>query len=191
MRSSRLPLRERSPETSTPGPFQGVQLGPATVIEVGAGEVRAILQSGEEATLQLALAFLYRPSVGDVVLAISQEEAHYAIGVLHAEASPGISVVGDLSLRAVGGKLKLVGDEGVVVQTSGEASIQAGSLRTVAGSVVERLASVTRWVSGQVSLRAGEVTRLIEGTETTQSKRSFHVAEETIKVDSNQVHLGH
>lgn len=176
------------PDAST---FAGSDLGPATVLEAGAGEVRALLESGQEAQVQLALAFLYQPVPGDLLLVISHKGRHYAIGVLMAQGTPGIAVAGDLALHAVGGKLKLVGDEGIMLQTSGEASLQAKSLRTVAGKVVERLESVTRWVSGQISLRAGGVTRQIEGTEITQSKKSVHTAEESIKIDSNQVHLGH
>lgn len=168
-----------------------VDLGPATVLEPGAGEVWATLRSGRDARVQLALGFLYQPSAGDVLLVISQGGEHYAIGVLQAQAPPSLSVAGDLALHAVGGKLKLVGDEGVVLQTAGEATIQAGSLRTVAGAVVERLASVTRWVSGQINLRAGGVARVIDGTETTLSENSYHTAKESIKIDSHQVHLGH
>lgn len=185
----------RTSETTTSRPeaeiFAGSDLGPATVLEAGAGEVRVRLQAGHEVQAQLALAFLYQPVPGDVLLVVSHKGAHYGIGVLHAQGTPGVAVAGDLALHAVGGKLKLIGDEGIVLQTSGEASVQAKSLRTVAGRVVERLESVTRWVSGQISLRAGGVTRQIEGTEITQSKNSVHTAEESIKIDSHQVHLGH
>lgn len=192
MRSSKTLDRKSSEREAPAAGALGVKLGPATVREVGAVRVGVTRASdGQELEAELALAFLYQPVVGDVLLVISQEGAHYAIGVLYAQGTAGIAVQGDLALHAVGGKLKLVGDEGVVLHTAGEATLSAKSIKTVAGKLVERLGSVTRWVSGHVSLKAAEVTRMIDGTETTHSKRSYHLAEEQIKIDSHEVHLGH
>ena len=197
MRNSRTAARTEgveAPASAAPSPMigaGGVALGPATVLEGGAARVRVRLQNGEEAEAELALAFLYQPRAGDVVLTIAQQDRTYAIGVLFTQGTPGISVAGDLALHAVGGKLKLVGDEGIVLHTPKETTLSAGTLKTIASDVIEKVGSVTSWVRGQLNLRAGEVTRVIEGTETTRSKRSYHLAEEAIKVDAHQVHLGH
>lgn len=172
-------------------PVGDVGVGPATVLEGGATHVKVRLQDGREAEAQLALAFLYQPRQGDVLLVLCSGEDCYGIGVLYAQGTPGIAVAGDLALHAVGGKLKLVGDEGVVIHTPNEATLSAGTFKTIASDVIEKVGTVTSWVKKQLNVRAGEETRVIEGTQTTRSKRSYHLADEAIKVDAHQVHLGH
>lgn len=193
MRTSRTATRSEAPSSVEGGLPQvpGVGVGPATVLEGGATHVRVRLQDGSEAEAQLALAFLYQPVKGDVLLVLRSGDDCYGIGVLYAQATPGISVAGDLALHAVGGKLKLVGDEGVVIHTPNEATLSAGTLKTIATDVVDKVGTVTSWIKKQLNVRAGEETRVIEGTQTTRSKRSYHLAEEAIKVDGHQVHLGH
>jgi len=194
MRSSRTASRaedvEAGPQPQA-GSLPASLVGPATVLEGGATHVRVRLQNGQETEAQLALAFLYQPQAGDVLLVICPEGACYGIGVLYAQGTPGISVAGDLSLHAVGGKLKLVGDEGVLIHTPNEATLSAGTLKTIATDVVDKVGTVTSWIKKQLNVRAGEETRVIEGTQTTRSKRSYHLAEDAIKVDAHQVHLGH
>lgn len=178
---------------STPDapPAPPVHLGPATVVEADPHAPRVLLGDGRCVLAQAALASLYQPTTGDQVLVLGQEERWYVVGVLSGHAPATIAVQGDLALRAVGGKLTLTGDQGLELRTARELSLVADSLKTWAGTLVEKVGSATRWVRDQLHLRAGSCTRLIDESDLTRAKHATILAERSVKVDAHEVHLGH
>src|SRR5690348_9892986 len=106
-------------------------LGPACVTEARGREVTIELPDGEAAAATMALAYLYEPAPGDVLLVIGKDEQYYGVGVLHGTGRAVLSFQGDVDLRATGGTLRLSGDRGVTVEGL-EVEIHAGKLRMVA-----------------------------------------------------------
>lgn len=172
-------------------PSPPVHLGPATVVEAHPHAPRLLLGDGRCVVAQAALASLYVPTCGDQVLVLGQEERWYVVGVLAGHAPATIAVQGDLSLRAVGGKLSLVGDEGLELRTARELSLGADTIKTLAGTLLEKVGSASRWVRGQLHLRAGSSTRIVDESDITRAKHAVLLAEKSVKVDAHEVHLGH
>jgi len=61
----------------------------------------------------------------------------------------------------------------------------------MADRVVEKADHLRRWVRGLMALRAGESRRLIDGQDTTRCENSTTLAKDTVKIDGDQLHLGH
>ena len=166
-------------------------LGPAVVLETTPQlEVRLEDAASSEVSLTLALAFPYQPQVGDRLLAIGQDHAHFGIGVLSGAAQSSLEFQGDVDLRAVGGVLNLRGDEGLQLEAP-TITLRAQVLRTVAESVTETVDTAFRWAKELLSVRAGESRRIVHGEDYSQSERSVTLAKGTVKVDGDQLHLGH
>jgi hypothetical protein len=172
-------------------PAPPVHLGPATVVEADPHAPRVLLGDGRCVVAQAALATLYVPTAGDQVLVLGQEARWYVVGVLCGHAPATIAVQGDLAVRAVGGRLSLVGDEGVEVRSGKKLSLAADTLETFAGTLLEKVGSASRWVRDQLHLRAGSSTRVIDGTDLTRARNALLLGEESVKVDAHAVHLGH
>jgi hypothetical protein len=167
-------------------------LGPAVVTAVGAvgpGDLDTRLPSGAVVRAELALAFPYRPAVADVVLVIGREGAHYVIGVLRGSGTTTLAFEGDVSLRAVRGKLHLAGDEGVRVEGR-ELEVLVSAFKVVADSMVHKAASLYQRVSGLLSVRAGESQTIVDGTATTRSKDGVILTEEKMTINGKQIYLG-
>lgn len=180
-----------APGTPDAPPAPPVHLGPATVIEADPHAPRVLLGDGRCVVAQAALASLYLPTTGDQVLVLGQEERWYVVGVLSGHAPATIAVQGDLALRAVGGKLTLTGDQGLELRTARELSVAADSIKTWAGTLVEKVGSATRWVREQLHVRAGSCTRLIDETDITRARNASILAEQAVKIDAREVNLGH
>lgn len=175
----------------------GSYLGPAEVVsstETGAHRVaplRARREDGREVEVALALTFPCTPAAGDVLLVCEDHSSrHWAIGVISGRAPESLTFQGDVTLRAVGGTLNLRGDEGLQLE-SPQLSLRAETLRTFAGSLTEKADTAYRWVRELLTVRAGESRRTVLGEDHSRSKRSVTLAEGTVKIDANQVHLGH
>jgi hypothetical protein len=164
-------------------------LGPATVTTVGAGELGARLPSGTVVRAELALAFPYRPASEDVVLVIGRGDAHYVIGVLRGSGETALSFDGDVSLRAVRGKLRLTGDEGVEVQGR-ELEILVGTFKVIADSMVQKATSAYQRITGLLRLRAGESQTMIDGTSSSRAKNAVMLTEEKMTLNGKQIYLG-
>jgi hypothetical protein len=164
-------------------------LGPAPVTAVEAGGVTARLPGGAVVRAELALAFPYRPRVDDVVLVIGRGEAHYVIGVLQGHGETELAFEGDVSLRAVRGKLHLAGDEGVQVEGR-ELEVLVGAFKVVAGSMVHKATSAYQRITGLFSVRAGESHTVVDGTATSKAKNGVMLTEEKMTLNGKQIYLG-
>jgi hypothetical protein len=164
-------------------------LGPAVVAAVEASHLDARLPDGALVRAELALAFPYRPVADDVVLVVGRGEAHYVIGVLRGAGETTLSFEGDVRVRAVSGKLALVGDEGVQIEGR-ELEVLVSAVKIVAGSMVQKLASAYQRVTGLLSVRAGEAETHVEGTTTTRAKSGVILTEEKMIVNGKQIFLG-
>lgn len=76
-------------------------------------------------------------------------------------------------------------------------NIQAKRLKTVAdvceqflSSLTQRLKSSFRSVEEHDESQAGSARYLVDGTMTVNVKNSVHIAEEDVKIDADQIHLG-
>lgn len=164
-------------------------LGPAEVLEVGAGSVAVALPGGHAVTARMALAVPYEPVPGDVLLVIGRAGSHYVIGVLRGKGRTRLSFQGDVDLHAADGALRISAERGV--QISGpEVGIETRRLGVIAGTLVEHLSSVVRRVTGLLSVQAGDAHTIADGTILSQSKTASILTEETVTVNGKQVHLG-
>ncbi|MFO0550166.1 MAG: DUF3540 domain-containing protein [Polyangiaceae bacterium] len=172
-----------------PRPREADYLGPATVVATAPSSLEVRLPSGEVATAELALAFPYRASEGDVVLVIGRGQAHYVIGVMRGAGETSLHFQGDVSLRAVGGKLRLGGDEGVQV-TGRELEVLVDAFKVVADSMVQRASSVYQRITGLLSTRAAESQTIVDGTASTKAKTGVILTEEKMTINGKQIYLG-
>jgi Protein of unknown function (DUF3540) len=164
-------------------------LGPAVVVAVDASFLEARLPDGGLVRAALALAFPYRPVPDDVVLVVGREGAHYVIGVLRGSGQTTLAFEGDVRVRAVGGKLALVGDEGVQIEGR-ELEVLVSAVKIVASSMVQKLTTAYQRVTGLLSVRAGEAETLVEGTTTTRAKNGVILTEDKMVVNGKQIFLG-
>jgi hypothetical protein len=176
-------LLEKSAQTAA-------RLTQATVLAslMGCADVR--LDGGEERQAVLAFTFPYVPQAGDRLLVVTQGSEAFAIGVLAGQAQSKLTFSGDVEVRALDGRLHLRGDEGVTLE-SPQLTIRAQLLRRFAGTVNERVDTAYRWVRELLTVRAGESRRVVEGEDHSRSQRSVTLAEGTVRIDGDQVHLGH
>jgi hypothetical protein len=164
-------------------------LGPAEVTRVSPHEVELRLESGALAHAQIALGYPYEPAEGDVVLVIGEAGRHYVIGVLHGTGRSALELPGDVDLRAVGGKLRLSGDKGVEI-ASPDLSIHVGKLQVIAGTAVQRFASLCQRVADLWSVQAGQRHTVIEGSSHEQAKSAEILTEEQVTINGKAIYLG-
>jgi hypothetical protein len=164
-------------------------LGPAEVLDVEASAVRVAIPGGPTVSAEIALALPYRPAVGDLLLVIGRAGAHYVIGVLHGAGRTELAIPGDIELRAVGGRLRLSGDEGV--ELSGpEVEVRGGKLRVLADAALQQFASLCQRVASVLSVHAGEAHTVMAGASLTQAKTAAMLTEETMTINGKEIHLG-
>jgi len=163
-------------------------LGPAEVLAVEAGVVTVEGPAGP-VEARIALALPYEPVVGDVLLVIGKGGAHYVIGVLHGAGRTALELRGDVTLRAVDGKLCLAGDKGVSVQGP-EVELETGKLRMVAEAVVQKFASVWQRVSSVLTVHAGQTHTVVDGATFAQSKSATILTEQNVTINGKEIHLG-
>ncbi|NUP14099.1 MAG: DUF3540 domain-containing protein [Polyangiaceae bacterium] len=164
-------------------------LGPGLVSEVRGREVTIELPAGGTVVATLALAFLYEPVPGDVLLLIGNADAHYAIGVLHATGKAVLAFHGDVDVHAVDGTLRLSGDRGVQVDAP-EVEVHAGKLRMMADSVIQKFNSVYQRVSGLLNTHAGKSHTVVDGASFTQAESGTILTKEVMTINGKQIHLG-
>ena len=167
-------------------------LGPAKVLAGGTRELRCVLEddAATEVVVQPAFSFPYEPHEGDTLLVLGQPKAHFAVGVLAASKPQALSFPGDTRVHAMQGHLILSSDQAVELRAP-RVSVRTGLLRTIATRVVEKADSMRRWVRGVFALRAGESRRLVDGLDSTRCENSTTLAKDTVKIDGDQLHLGH
>lgn len=164
-------------------------LGPAVVTEIEGRGVVIELPDGQSATAQMALAYPYQPVAGDVLLVIGKDEAYYGIGVLHGTGKVTLAFQGDVDVRAEGGSLRLSGDKGVQI-AGPEVEVHAGTLRTIAGALVQKLDSVVQRVSSLLSVHAGKSHTVVDGASFLQAESGTILTRDVMTINGKQVHLG-
>jgi len=137
----------------------------------------------------MALAFPYAPAMGDVLLVIGKGEEYYVIGVLHGTGRSALSFQGAVDLRAVGGPLTLSSDQGVAIRGP-ELEVEAGKLRMVAGSVVQKFTSLLQRVRGALNVHAGQAHTVVEERSFMTAKNASIITEETMSINGSEIHLG-
>ncbi len=167
-------------------------LGPGRVVRVEPRNLVVQLEEDaeREVSVELALSFPYRPVTGDRLLVVGHEgQPHYAIGILSGSAPAELSFQGDVSLQAVNGKLSLHGD--AVEIDAPRVTLRAKTLQTFAGTLTETADSAYRWVKGLLTVRAGESFRVVTGEDRSQAAEVTILSKTTVKVDGDNVQLGH
>jgi hypothetical protein len=167
----------------------GEYLGPACVTEVKGREVAVELPDGRSVAAKLALAFLYEPAPGDVLLIIGREETYYGIGVLHGTGKAVLAFQGDVDLCAVNGALRLSGEKGVTVEGP-ELAVHTPKLRMIADSVVQTFNSVYQRVTSLLSVHAGKSHTVVDGPAFTQAESGSILTLDAMTINGKQVHLG-
>ena len=163
-------------------------LGPARVVEASAPHVRIRL-ADQEVLATTALSSPYQPVVGDVVLAIGQEENYYVIGVIQGAGRTVFRAPGDLEFRAPKGTIDLVSTRGIRLR-SPDVSVRAGRMEVVARTLIEKFEEARRWVRGLFQLRAGRVRQEVEGSCHLKAERIVERATKDVKIDGERIHLG-
>lgn len=178
------------PRTSTEAPPTEAVLGPAVVVESGR-ILRVRMDDGgglRQATP--AFTFPFEPQVGDRLLVLAQGTSCYAVGVLAGQRPASLTLPGHAEIRTQQGKLTLASDQAIELQAP-RVTIRAGVLRTIADRVVEKAGNVRRWIRDTLSIRAGTSRRTIDGEDSTRCQNSTTLAKDTVKIDGDQLHLGH
>jgi hypothetical protein len=164
-------------------------LGPAEVVEVRTGEIVVQLAGGARVRVAPAFAVPYTPAVKDVLLVVGRGPSHYAIGVLRGSGRADLVLEGDVTLRAVNGKLSLHGDRGIDVRGP-EVDVFASALRMVARDVHQKFESVCERVTSLLRVHAGEAQTIVDGGSLTTAKSASILSEETVCINGREVHLG-
>jgi len=168
----------------------GLRLGPA-VVSRAAGR-RVLLRRADSAAdewAELALAFPYQPSAGDVVLAVSQEDRSYVIGVLQGRGPSVFAFPGDVVLSAPQGAMRFDAGKGVSM-TAPSVELRADTIELEARTLTQRIESAYHWVKDLLQVRAGRTRTVVEGTSHHLAERTFIRSEKETKVDGEKIYLG-
>ncbi len=163
-------------------------LGPARLVEASAADMRAQLPSGEEVSIELALAYGYQPVVGDELVVVGKATRWYVIGVMATSGEVQLQFHGDVKLTT-DGTLELNGGEGVEI-TGDNISWRARRVLLAADTVLQRAGTLLQKVRGLASLRSGEKHEVVEGVHATRAQRAQWTARDTVTVNGKEIHLG-
>lgn len=163
-------------------------LGPARVREVVGNRVQLEFHNELQWAL-LALAYPYRPSTGDVILAAGQNPNWYVIGVLQGAGKTKLMVFGDFELLAPRGRINLVAGKGVEIK-SPKVKITTEKLELVGRTIIETFTEAMRWIKGKLQIHAGQVRTQVKDDYQVKAKRINEWAENDVKIDGNKIHLG-
>jgi hypothetical protein len=159
------------------------------------------------------------PTPGDAVLLCTDALGNcFILAVLTgAEESSTLAFQGDLRVQVRGGDLSLATDQelscnaGRLHLSAPEAEARLGSVSLLAGlvraqcrtlalvaetleqsarSLTQRLGSLFRSVEEHAEVQAGSARYIVEDTLAVHTKNSVHIAEEDVKIDAEQIHLG-
>ena len=162
-------------------------LGPALVRGVMHGAILIDID-GRLERAQMALAYPYRPEVGDVILVIGREDQFYVTGVLSGKGVTRFDFPGDVELMA-GGTLRLASRAGVEV--SGERiSMRADRLDVAVTTFRQSVSSFYQRVTGTLRTVAGRQRTTVEKESTLHAGRIVRKAQEDVIIDGRQIKLG-
>ncbi len=179
-------LRSESPRPSV----DGVRLQPATVTALHAdGSLDVRFADEGTGTARMALPIPYRACVGDSLLTIRDAEACWVIGVVAGAGRVDLELPGDVSIRAVGGALRLGADREVRIEAP-ELSVTARKVAMVADAVVQRFATLRQRVLEVMDVHAGESRTTVDGTAYTQATNATVLTREAVVINGKAIHLG-
>ena len=127
---------------------------------------------------------------------------HVAQGSLHVLAEENVTLSAGEQCGCMARKVSVLADEaemrvertsflGKVLQANVQTSqFVANILETTARRLTQRLKDLFCYVEDLSEFQAKDSRHLVEETLTMHSKNAFHVADEVVKVDGEQVHLG-
>ena len=164
-------------------------LGPARVVRLEQDAVVVVIDIETLVHATMALAFPYRPVIGDQLLVIGDEQAFFVIGVLEGRGRSGLSNDEGVTLSAESGRLRLVGDKGVRVHGR-SIDVQTEELETVAIDASQTFGEQRKQVRGVIKTEAGQIDELSQGAWVTQAKRFILKSLNAARVKSNTVRLG-
>lgn len=166
----------------------GTFLGPARVTEVVGSSLRLAFEDRKVEAV-LAVSYPYRPVVGDIVLAIGQDEAFYAIGVIQGNGTTEFVAPGPIVFHAPRGPIELLSTEGIRLR-SREVEIHSERLEVNSRSILERCVDAFRWIRNAFQLRAGRVQEVVDGKYSLSAERISERADRDVKIDGEKIHLG-
>ncbi|MEM1185369.1 MAG: hypothetical protein AAGI53_10265 [Planctomycetota bacterium] len=180
-------VTSESPTPVANTPQTGVR--PGRVDEVSGD--RALLDFGGDlrAWADPAMAVRYTPVAGDELLAATDGDRFWIIGVIRGQGDVALTSLGDVEVRSLAGTLRLGGTDAVELETE-RLSVFASTIETVAKSVRETLGSFLQTVTGRRLTRAGSDYRVVEGISFERSERSHAVSTKETRIDGSTVHLG-
>lgn len=162
--------------------------GAAYLVRVGAELVSARRAKG----------CLLEPETGDTVLvARSEHHGSFVLSVLIGKEDGGESVLavdGDLTLRSNGGRVEIVGGEGVSVTSGGEVAVNAPSVaaRTMSAALfADTLSYFGRKVEAQVDTvrLLGQTLESVIDHVSSRVKHSFRTVDELERVKARELHV--
>jgi len=181
-------LAEETPPITEPVTIDRY-LGPARVVRLEQDAVVVVIDSETLVHATMALAFPYRPVIGDQLLVIGDAHAFFVIGVLEGRGRSGLSNDAGIQLSAENGHLRLVGDKGVRMHGR-SVKVQTEQWQTVAIDTHQTYGERRKQVRGVIKTEAGQIDELSQGTWLTQAKRFILKSLNEARVKSNTVRLG-
>ncbi|MCB9893601.1 MAG: DUF3540 domain-containing protein [Planctomycetes bacterium] len=164
------------------------RLGPGTVTSVEEG--RAVVQfEGLSVSAINAIAFPWTPAVGDVVLLIAQEDAHYIIGVLQTRGDFTMTFPANVNLRAPKGSINLHSGQEIDMH-AGEVKVTGGKITLLARTMTEKFGNAFRWVTDLVQVKSGRSRNLVAGASYERCERRVIKAKKDVRVNGERIHLG-
>lgn len=164
------------------------RLGPALVTAATGAELELQVE-GETVKALNALAMPYMPRVGDIVLAIGQDDGHYVIGVLQTTGDMRLAFPAGVHFHAPRGRVEFTSGEEIELQAP-SVRVQSGKLELVARTISEKFVNAFRCVKELSQLRAGRARTMVDGMNYQRAERQAIRARKDVRVDGNQIHLG-
>lgn len=165
------------------------RVGRGVVKAVSLAGLTVILDDGREVAATLALALPYAACEGDVLLVLGDERESFVVGVVAGRGKTSLELAGDVSVRAVGGRLDLAGDEGVRVQGP-LVEVHAGKLRAVAESVVETFTTLFQRVTDVLHVHAREQVSIADEGSYSQARTTAIQTQDVVTINGKEIHLG-
>lgn len=180
------------PVLPLPADTPGLVLGPATVVEEG--HPRLLVRLPGEATprsARIALAVPYRAAEGDEVLVLGrdQDAELFVVGVLVGAGRVELEVPGDVTVRAVGGTLRLEGDRGVELRGA-EVRVESRVLSLLAQKVLQKSDEVYQRVRGLLAVHVERAHTTVDESQLTTARSSSLLVEDVATINGKEIHLG-
>jgi hypothetical protein len=164
-------------------------LGPAEVLAVEPAQA-LVRMADHRMWVTMAIAPMYKPVVGDILLVIGKESTYYAIGLIMGRGKTMLMAAGDLQLCAPRGEISLTAGKGIRIRSDDVEICAKNRLSLYAETVMERFTDVTRWVKNAFQIRAGRMRANIEGEYRVGADRINEYAKGAVNIDGEKINLG-